>query len=78
MLMKARLGNLYILVHLPLVQFLSFLPSFHEYLLCPRHREEAICIKEINGRKEDKAQGASHCLATSPVFAFILGFYPFL
>ena len=41
----------------------SFFPSFSEYLLCLRHREEAIYIKEFTGRKQDKQ--TSGCLSFS-------------
>lgn len=71
MLVRVKFGNLYILVHLPVVQFLPFLLSFNEYLLRLRHRAEAIYIKEFNGRKQDKRSSGGltfSCYLTSVLF----------
>lgn len=61
MLGRVRFGNLYILVHLPLVQFLSFLPSMSIYYVRGTGRKQ-FKLKKFNGRKQNEAQDALHFL----------------
>lgn len=53
---RVRFGNLSIEVPLP--GAISFFLSFNEYLLCPRHNEEAIYIERGNGREQSKQRFA--------------------
>lgn len=57
---------------------ISFFPFFNEYLLCLRHREEAICIKEFNGRKQDKTKFREPHVFLLCNQCLILDFSPFL